>query len=240
MTTHLPENLYHYHKSKGNPWCLETCRNENDGQAFRAYLAAYHALVAEMDHHIGSILQCIDELQLANDTIIIYTTDHGDFVGEHGLAEKAAWAHNVYEATLRVPLIIRCPGIKNAGRVSEGLAELVDLYPSLLDLCQIPVEPCSQHIGGLSLKQHLLEETPIQRDYSVSENRLQRTVISDRYKLSVPAQIDDDAQQEMLFDRVSDPHELDNRINDPELQPLINELKNALQEWDEKVPALAS
>jgi len=68
---------------------------------------------------------------------VVYSSDHGDFVGGHGLPEKQACGHNFYEETLRVPLIFNYPGKIASGAVRQDLVELVDLYPTLLDLCGI-------------------------------------------------------------------------------------------------------
>ena len=89
----------------------------------------------------------------------------------------------------------------------------------------------------MSIKNHLLQEEAINRSVSISENHLQRTVIGPRYKLSLPVNPSDDSHKEMLFDRQNDPHELHNCINDPTLQGIVRELKNALLKWDDSIPA---
>ena len=231
----LPPALQHYHNANGEPWCI-AASHENDGQGMRDYLNAYYALVAEMDHRIGSIIKALKANNCLENTIIIYTTDHGDFVGEHGLVEKAAWGHNVYEATLRVPLIIQTPDMKNPGRVSNDLVELVDIVPSILDLCDIKPEQAGPlSAAGTSLAAHLQEQQDVERRYAFSQNYLQRTIVSQGYKLSLPT---DQAEGyvPMLFERSSDPHELLNRYQDPALATIRDELSHALQQHEEQIP----
>ena len=237
----LPPHLRHYHDANGSPWCIAPSREE-DGQGMRRYLAAYYALVAEMDHHIGSIINCLKQNNALDNTIIIYTTDHGDFVGEHGLAEKAAWAHNVYEATLRVPLIMRCPHMKKRGVVSNDLVELVDIMPSIFELCNIMPKPAKHPAlepAGQSLAPHIVNGTAVQRQHVISENHLQRTIISQSHKLSLPTEQADNYPI-MLFERDSDPHELINRAEDPSLEPVAATMRDALESFDQRIPALAT
>jgi arylsulfatase A-like enzyme len=80
---------------------------------WRDYMGAYYALVTEVDYYVGEILQALDKANIKEETIIIYTSDHGDFVGNHGMVEKAAAGHNIYEDILNIPLLIRIPGNTN-------------------------------------------------------------------------------------------------------------------------------
>ena len=101
---------------------------ENE-QLWRNYIGAYYALVTEIDHHIGAIIETLKATGIANETIIIYASDHGDFAGNHGMVEKCASEQNVYEDILNVPLIIKIPGNENHGIIGSGFSESSGLSP---------------------------------------------------------------------------------------------------------------
>jgi arylsulfatase len=164
----LPPELAQRRISKDGIWCLELAKK--DEQLYRDYIGAYYALVTEVDHHVGQVMKELEEERLLENTIIIYTSDHGDFVGNHGLIEKSSTGHNVYEDTLRVPLMVYWKGKTRNGLTTDDLAQLADLYPTLMELCGItpPKQPAAY--GGTSLAPLLLTGQPLGRDFIISEN----------------------------------------------------------------------
>ena len=105
----------------------------------------YYACTSFIDAQVGRILNELETLNLHKNTIIVFWVDHGFHLGEHGL-----WAKRTgYELDVRIPLIISVPGQQTAGSKSNALVELVDLYPTLADLCNLPV---NQHLEGTSMK----------------------------------------------------------------------------------------
>ena len=100
-------------------------------------MGAYYALVTEVDYYVGEILQALENANIKEETIIIYTSDHGDFVGNHGMVEKAAAGHNVYEDILNIPLLIRIPGNTNQIKRTAELVTLTDVIPTLIDLLDL-------------------------------------------------------------------------------------------------------
>jgi len=156
-----------------------------DEQMWRNYIGAYYALVTEVDHQVGEILNALDETGQANETVVIYTSDHGDFVGNHGMVEKAAAGQNVYEDILNIPLIIRYPGNKKNGKHVGELVSLVDIYPTLVELLGLKMPKLKHPLQGESLVQTLLSGKPIKRSYFVSESWSQATVITKDYKLGI-------------------------------------------------------
>ena len=216
-------------------WRFDLARQ--DEQLYRDSLAAYYALVEEIDDHVGGIVQALEETGQRGNTIIVYASDHGDFVGYHGMIEKCSSGHNVYEETLRVPLIFSWPGHISSGGASTGLTELLDVYPSLLELCGLQPPPLKHPLHGHSLARLLRQGEEPGRSHLVSENWCQSAIITDRYKLGIwlePANNkihDFRAFGDMLFDRVTDPFETHNLAGKPEQAEIERGLREHFRAW---------
>ncbi|NQU23288.1 MAG: sulfatase [Candidatus Nealsonbacteria bacterium] len=135
----------------------------------REYMQAYHACVSFIDAQIGLVFDALDRTGHWEDTIIILTSDHGYQLGEHWMWGKVT----LFEVCDRVPLVIRAPGRMKAGSRSAGLVELVDLYPTLAELCEV-VPP--EDMQGRSLAAML-------RDPTAPGKQLAYTVVSRGTKL---------------------------------------------------------
>ncbi len=107
-------------------------------------IQAYYASTTLMDSQVGRIIDALDRLQLRDNTIVVFISDHGYHLGAHGLWQKS----DLFEGSARVPMIIVDPRKKTAGRPTKALAELVDLYPTLSELCGLPQ---ANHVQGKSL-----------------------------------------------------------------------------------------
>ncbi|HBC87806.1 MAG TPA: hypothetical protein DCZ94_12700 [Lentisphaeria bacterium] len=231
----LPPLLRERMEKTNIPWNHRPAHE--DQQIFRDAIAAYYAGVMEIDTCIGQIMEALERLGLKENTIVIYTSDHGEFAGGHGIMEKIASGHNVYEDTLRIPMMISCPAILRHGIVSKDLVELVDLYPTLMDLCSCGSPSGMQKLQGRSLSAHLKGGSPVGRKFAVSENWSQAAVITDRYKLGIwlePAKkgaADYRSWGNMLFDRKMDPWELKNCHSDENLSEIKDELGMMYEEW---------
>ena len=103
--------------------------------------AAYYAMIALIDDQVGRMLDALEESGQADRTLVIFTSDHGETLGDHGLIRKGC---RFYEGLVRVPLILRWPGRIESGRVSNDLVELTDLAPTLLAAAGQPVPPWMQ------------------------------------------------------------------------------------------------
>lgn len=178
----------------------------------RAAIRAYLACVSYVDAQAGRILQTLDELKLRDNTIVIFTSDHGWHLGEHGLWHK----RSLFEESARVPFILHAPGMAANGRESDGLIELLDVYPTLCDLCGVPAP---KHLQGVSLRpllndpeQALHEAAFTQARRGPQAEHWGRSVRTARYRCT---QWDEGRAGTELYDHQSDPHEYVNLAADP-------------------------
>jgi choline-sulfatase len=179
----------------------------------------YCAAIAVVDDQVGEILAALDRRGLTDNTIVIFASDHGEMLGDHGLYTKSL----PYEASLRVPLMVSGPGIQG-GRVSDALVELIDVNPTICDLAGIPVLP---EIDARSLKPVLCGETLSHRSDTVSAIRNFRCIRTRRHKL-----VENYNDVTELYDLSADPDELHN-IADQErglVRELSQRLRNRFQE----------
>ncbi|MGE3820646.1 MAG: sulfatase [Isosphaeraceae bacterium] len=123
----------------------------------RTLIHGYHAAVSYMDAQVGRLLDALDTLKLAENTIIVLWGDHGWHLGDHGIWCK----HTNYEQAARIPLIISAPGVTRPGTRSGAMVESVDVYPTLAALAGLPAPVSSRTLDGRSLVPLLKEpETP--------------------------------------------------------------------------------
>jgi arylsulfatase A-like enzyme len=241
-TDNLPPLLQSQRNGGNKVWNMD--KAFEDEQLWRNYIGAYYALVTEIDHCVGEILAALKEADLEEETIVIYASDHGDFAGNHGMVEKAAAGHNVYEDILNVPLIIKIPGKTNNLERSAELVTLADVLPTLVELLDLQLPDMKYPIQGASLVDVILNKGSLDRSYIVSESWSQATVVTNRYKLGMmldPAPVHPDWDYrsfgDMFFDLGKDPLELSNRIADEKYQEIISTLKTYYEEFCQETPA---
>lgn len=183
-------------------------------------VATYYGMVSCMDKYIGKILDKLDELGIADETIVVFTSDHGHFFGQHGLQYKGGFH---YEDLIRVPFIARYPGHIPSGKVSDEIQSLVDLAPTFLDFCGIDIPHA---MTGISQKEVWLGEAQKARTHAICEFRHepttihQKTYVDDRYKITLYY----NQTYGEIFDLQEDPHELNNLWDDPDAEQLKMEL----------------
>jgi len=241
-TENLPPQLQGQRNGNNKVWNMD--KAFQDEQLWRNYIGAYYALVTEIDFHVGEILKALEENGLENETIVIYTSDHGDFVGNHGMVEKCAFGQNVYEDILNVPLIIKYPGKTENGKRIGELVTLTDVLPTLIDLLDLDVPELKYPMQGESLADVLLQDGSLDREYIISEGWSQAAVITRDYKLGImldptAAKPDLDYRDfgDMFFDRQNDPLETKNGIKNPAYQQQIEELRKYYEDYKQKTPA---
>lgn len=169
-------------------------------------LAYAYGMVSFMDKYIGKILDKLRELDLEKDTIIVFTTDHGDMFGQHGLRHKCIFH---YEDLLKIPMIVKYAGHIPAGSRIEGIQSLIDLAPTFLSLCGIPVP---EQMDGVDESTVWTGQAASARGYAICENRHEphtmnmRSYMEERYKITVH----DGRSYGELFDLQNDPEEHNN------------------------------
>ncbi len=212
----------------------------HDFEQLKKNMAVYYGMTSFMDHHIGRILDKLDELGIAENTIVIFTTDHGHFLGQHGLTAKAI--HH-YEDLLRIPFLVRWPGGNvPAGQTSGAIQNLVDLAPTILRAVGLDVPGA---MTGVDQRATWAGGEPARR-WSVTENHHgnevchMRSYVNERYKITVYRTWDDGE----LFDLQEDPNELKNLWADPaatELKAklLLEFMQATLQAEPMRMPRIA-
>jgi arylsulfatase A-like enzyme len=225
--------------------------------AYQMYIKAYLRCVVAIDENIGRVLDYLDKKGLSENTIVIYTSDQGFFLGEHGLFDKRF----MYDESLRIPLLVRYPKKIMPGSVTTDFAVNIDFAPTFLDFAGIDVP---DDMDGVSLKPVFEGKTPenwrTDMYYRYWMHRAHFNIAAhygirtDRYKLIFYYGLPLDASGAFheatppeweLFDLQKDPHEMNNVYDDPAYSDVINNLKTRLLELkkqygdkDEKYPEL--
>lgn len=189
----------------------------------RALIANYYGMISLIDHQLGRIRIALRDFGLADNTVIVYSTDHGDWLGDHGLILKGPM---MYEGLLRIGLIARGPGVPRGKIVGDPVSTL-DVPATLLDYAAAsPV--ADMHSRSL---RGLIEGRGPSRDFAFNEWDLSasrcgvelklRTVRTRTHKLTV----EQSTGAGELYDLANDPHEMDNRFDDPGCAAVRKELE---------------
>ena len=185
----------------------------------RKAMGSYYASVAYMDAQVGKVLTTLQQTGQADNTIVIFTSDHGYHLGEHDFWAKVS----LHEESATVPLIVSVPGRKPA--VCDSFAELIDLYPTTAALCGLPVPA---DIQGVDLSPLLEDPTLSIRNDAFVVNGKGFLIREDRFAF---IQYREDGQGGYeLFDMDADPQQVHNLADDPAHQATLERLKKRLQE----------
>ena len=192
--------------------------------------------IAMVDRNIGKILRRADELGVGDDLLVLFTTDHGDLMFDHGCIEKTI----LYERSIRVPLIVRGPGVPR-GASRQQFASHVDLLPTLLDYAGIPARR-EWNIEGRSLLPVARDAGEQGREYLYCESEQShhlRPLVQSCQSKSVRrgdlkyiyTLVDGHREYEELYDLAADPEELDNLVPSGRLEAEREHLRRALLRW---------
>ena len=195
-------------------------------EQLRHIIANYYGMIALIDHNVGRILAALDELRLSENTIVVYTTDHGDWLGDHGLLLKGPMN---YEGLVRVGLIVRGPGVPQNTIVADPVSTL-DLAATFYDYCGIDA---GRPLHSRSLRR--LIEGNSTRDFAYNEWRIHpsRTGVALDLRCArtrtakLTLELSSGAGE--LYDLADDPGEMDNRFGDPARRALQQELTDMIR-----------
>ncbi|MDF1823456.1 MAG: sulfatase [Verrucomicrobiales bacterium] len=173
----------------------------------RQAIQAYYASITFADAQLGKILDSLEATGLAENTVVVFTSDHGYHMGEHGHWQKTT----LFENATRVPLIISSPGQKMVGEVSTSPAEMLDIYPTLAELCGLK-QP--EYLSGVSLVPALNDVSATPREDALSQYSSGYSLRSDRYRYTEWGEQGKDGAE--LYDHKTDPEELHNLAHESE------------------------
>ncbi|GAH35798.1 unnamed protein product, partial [marine sediment metagenome] len=201
-------------------------------RAWKEWVQAYLACMAFADDQVGRILDALEKSPYRENTIILFTGDHGYHIGEKDCIQK--W--HLWNESTRVPLIIHMPGSEAYGKTCDHPVSLMDLYPTLADLCGLPAEPHlpigGPPLGGYSMRPFLADPVLTSWDgppvvLTAIRDRGGEphfSVCSERYRYTLCAN-----GEEELYDHQSDPNEWSNLVKDPEYKETAMHLRNEME-----------
>ncbi len=221
-----------------------------DAKQIRQLIAKYWGLVSQVDRSVGAILKTLEDTGLADNTIVVYTSDHGDMMGSHHMVEKSV----MYEEAVTVPLLMRLPQLQSAGRRVKQRVSLIDVVPALLnlmgcrkhadlpgrnliDLAGKPSTPpapvfiqWNPNSGAVKVKRGGTDLASKEQLKKV-QNEYTRTVIApDGWKLCLS-----DVEKCQLFDLNSDPGETTNLFDTGRHNDIIKRLTAEIYTWQRQV-----
>lgn len=185
---------------------------------FRTFIDRYYGEVTHLDACVGRLLRRLDELGLAEDTAVVFTSDHGDMTGSHGLYSKGI----MMEEAVRIPLIFKLPG--QPSRETDRLISTIDLMPTLLELMGLPP---SERAEGVSHSKYLFGQDIKAVDSIILQHK-DLCLIKGDYKLISDL---DAIKPTALYNLVNDPHEMINLIDDENHIEMIEKGLIKLKSW---------
>lgn len=205
-----------------------------DEEKLKYMISDYYGIIKEIDDWVGEVLKTLDENNLTDNTLIIFTSDHGEMLGAHGMREKNVF----YEESSHIPLLIRFPNEIKKKTVVDGYVSNVDLFATILDYLDI-----DEHTSdGTSLRDLMEGKETNHGNYVVTEwgrgdNVPNYMVLKEGWKLLVP-KTSTSTLINTLYDLNTDPHEMNNLLgNNPrseEYKEKAEELRACLLEWMQK------
>ena len=222
----LPENYLPENDSHGDSWAYMT---SEDRAAIPHWLRVYYAMIANLDWNLGRLLQTLDASGQRDNTVIVFTSDHGEMFGAHGRQAKNIF----YEEAIRVPFLIRWPARLSAGQQNDMLLNAPDIMPTLLGLMGLPIPSA---VEGADLSHCLLGNCDSAPEAAFMQGMGCTALWEDGYewralrtkRFTYARYLSDGS--ELLFDNQSDPLQMHNLVGDPSYAEVLEHLRRQLQE----------
>ena len=213
----MPRNVDHtIEKNPPIPGALPA-----DASGLGQFMALYYGLVKELDDWVGKMLDALDSAGLAQDTLVIFTSDHGELMGSHRTLSKMRF----FEESLRVPLIMRYPRAIAPGAKRDAAASGADVAPTVLDYCGVPALP---QFHGRSLR-GVIDGEPPADEFAYSDTRVAQCLRSREWKYVT--KLDEPPQ---LYELGNDPYEMHNLLAE---RPVSREAISLKEELDHRLAA---
>ena len=206
-----------------------------DPEKVKYVISNYYGLVKEIDDWVGKILDKLDEHNLTENTLVIFTSDHGEMLGAHGMREKNVF----YEESAHIPLLMRFPNVITPNTEVDGYVSLIDLFPSILDYLEVG----DYAADGTSVRDLIEGNETDHGKYVVTEwsSSGDRTpnymIVKDGWKLMIPFTRSSSVMN-ALYNLNTDPHEMDNILAKDtylgQYYNIVEDLRGSLLEWLEK------
>ena len=203
------------------------------GDLVRPLWQGYYAGISYLDRNVGKVLDALDEHGLREKTIIVFWSDHGFHLGQHGLWCKTS----CFELDARVPLILSAPGRGEPGVSTDALVELIDIYPTLAELCSLPIPGDLEGAGlvpliddpSTTVKEYALTQHPRPAYYRGQPEQMGYSVRTEQYRYTEWRDFETGAVvARELYDHEADPHEMANRAEDAELRKVVESMSELL------------
>jgi arylsulfatase A-like enzyme len=222
-----------------SPYRSQNGRLENpeyaDPEKIKYMISDYYGLVSEIDDWVGKILDKLDELGLSDNTMVIFTSDHGEMLGSHGMREKNVF----YEESAHIPLMIRFPGKIKSETIVNGYLSNMNLFATIFDYLQLPEYPSdAKSLRGLIEKTDKSFGKYVVTEWLYNEDRQPAyMIVKDNWKLFIPYSAESKVIN-TLFNLKNDPHEMNNLLgSNPEKVKYMKkaqELRKDLLSWLKK------
>lgn len=210
-----------FSKYNESGWAIHGCHSQiKDKEEAKKELAIYYSMISLMDKYIGKILDKLDDLGLTDNTLIVFTTDHGNFLGQHGLYEKGP---AVFEDAIKIPFIVSFKGKVKENVVCSSLQSLVDLPTTILDYCGLKIP---YYFTGVNQREVWEGKKDRARNHIICEHNHEKNLINIRVYVNQRYKIVFYYNNKFgeLYDLKKDPYELNNLWDIEEYSELQKEL----------------
>lgn len=226
----LPPNYEKGPDPYGDAWS----RRSTEPDFIEKEKRVYYAMTTNLDRNVGRLMDALDKAGIAEDTIVVFTSDHGEMFGSHGRRAKNVF----YDEAARVPFVVRYPKKVKPGTVTDACLNTVDIMPTLLGLCGLGSKT-PKEVEGMDLSHLAMGKKGAEPEAALLMNtgacaawedgHEWRALRDKRFTYAVYRGGDKQPRKEMLFDNVADPYQMKNLIDDPEHAKTAERFRESLK-----------